>query len=349
MIGSLGTALCLAGTVASAFLTHAAPGILCGFCRLHSILRNFARRGLICGLYREVFPNAFAQRQAPRQVIALDHDALIAYTFPNWAKLFLGAYPFMFFSLMMVLQFFCCAVISIPRRSAFPGANCAGPRNQSDAFLCDGISACPQRLGPGPRQSTGCLMNKEDDPKEQQPKIGKTPDAWRSISAGKKVAPGTRGRTRHNHSFKHVYRCRRVKMPPAGSPAVMRAINGCCSKGSDRQAAASGWQSGFASRSADPFAALVLNPPNLPRWRNSPSPRTVQRVFTVRAKVWTTTRTLRRLAEAIWGAGVGFRNIFYATRSATASGFSRDCLSIAQHLYGPNWQRVRKGGTQLGL
>jgi len=62
----------------------------------------------------------------------------------------------------------------------------------------------------------------------------------------------------------------------------------------------------------DPLTGTVLNPPNLPCWRNFPLAAQVRRVFDVCAKV-DNDANAAALAEAIWGAGVGFRNVFYAT------------------------------------
>src|SRR6202790_976845 len=62
----------------------------------------------------------------------------------------------------------------------------------------------------------------------------------------------------------------------------------------------------------DPIRGVVLNPPNLPCWRNFPLAAEVQRVFHVCAKI-DNDANAAALAEAIWGAGVGFRNVFYAT------------------------------------
>jgi glucokinase len=62
----------------------------------------------------------------------------------------------------------------------------------------------------------------------------------------------------------------------------------------------------------DPRTGVVLNPPNVPCWRNFPLAAEVQRVFQVCAKV-DNDANAAALAEAIWGAGVGFRNVFYAT------------------------------------
>jgi glucokinase len=62
----------------------------------------------------------------------------------------------------------------------------------------------------------------------------------------------------------------------------------------------------------DPIRGVVLNPPNLPCWRNFPLAAEVQRLFQVRAKI-DNDANAAALAEAVWGAGVGFRNVFYAT------------------------------------
>lgn len=62
----------------------------------------------------------------------------------------------------------------------------------------------------------------------------------------------------------------------------------------------------------DPQAGVVLNPPNLPCWRNFPLAAEVQRVFGITARV-DNDGNAAALAEALWGAGVGYRNVFYAT------------------------------------
>lgn len=62
----------------------------------------------------------------------------------------------------------------------------------------------------------------------------------------------------------------------------------------------------------DPFAGMVLNPPNVPCWRNFPLAAAVERAFKLRARV-DNDANAAALAEAIWGAAVGYRNVFYAT------------------------------------
>jgi len=62
----------------------------------------------------------------------------------------------------------------------------------------------------------------------------------------------------------------------------------------------------------DPVSGVILNPPNVPCWRNFPLAAEVQRVFGFSARV-DNDGNAAALAEAIWGAGVGYDNVFYAT------------------------------------
>jgi len=62
----------------------------------------------------------------------------------------------------------------------------------------------------------------------------------------------------------------------------------------------------------DPKTGVVLNPPNVPCWRNYPLAAEVERVFGVPARV-DNDANAAGLAEALWGAGVGYTNVFYAT------------------------------------
>lgn len=62
----------------------------------------------------------------------------------------------------------------------------------------------------------------------------------------------------------------------------------------------------------DPKTGVVLNPPNLPCWRNFPLAAETEKAFGVPARV-DNDANAAGLAEAIWGAGVGYRNVFYAT------------------------------------
>jgi len=62
----------------------------------------------------------------------------------------------------------------------------------------------------------------------------------------------------------------------------------------------------------DPKTGVVLNPPNLPCWRNFPLVEAIQRAFGVPARV-DNDANAAGLAEVLWGSGAGYRNVFYAT------------------------------------
>src|SRR5215831_4613129 len=62
----------------------------------------------------------------------------------------------------------------------------------------------------------------------------------------------------------------------------------------------------------DPKAGVVLNPPNLPCWRNYPLAAELTHRYGIRVKVENDANAAA-LAEMMWGAGRGFRDIFYAT------------------------------------
>lgn len=60
----------------------------------------------------------------------------------------------------------------------------------------------------------------------------------------------------------------------------------------------------------DPKTGVVLNPPNVPCWRNFPLAAEVEKVYRVAVKV-ENDASAAALAEAHWGAGRGYRHIFY--------------------------------------
>jgi SP family arabinose:H+ symporter-like MFS transporter len=105
LIGSVGTALCLTG-VAKIFFTHTHQNYLIWL--LITYIAFFAvSQGAVIWVYiGEVFPNRVRSKgQALGSSAHWIMNAFIAYTFPQVAKSS-GAYPFMFFAAMMVLQFF---------------------------------------------------------------------------------------------------------------------------------------------------------------------------------------------------------------------------------------------------
>jgi SP family arabinose:H+ symporter-like MFS transporter len=105
LIGSVGTALCLAG-VARIFLTHQHQEYLLWFLVAYIAFFAISQGAVIWVYISEVFPNRVrAKGQALGSSSHWVMNAIIAYTFPQLAKSS-GAYPFVFFSMMMVLQFF---------------------------------------------------------------------------------------------------------------------------------------------------------------------------------------------------------------------------------------------------
>ena len=62
----------------------------------------------------------------------------------------------------------------------------------------------------------------------------------------------------------------------------------------------------------DPRSGVVLNPPNLPCWRNYPLAAELHRTFKLPVHV-DNDANAAGLAEAVWGEAKGFRYVFYAT------------------------------------
>jgi MFS transporter, SP family, arabinose:H+ symporter len=104
LIGSVGTALCLSG-VAAIFFTQQHQGWLVWI--LVAYIFFFAPLGAVIWVYiGEIFPNTV--RSKGQSLGSSSHwimNAIISALFPVMAKES-GAYPFLFFAAMMVLQFF---------------------------------------------------------------------------------------------------------------------------------------------------------------------------------------------------------------------------------------------------
>jgi glucokinase len=62
----------------------------------------------------------------------------------------------------------------------------------------------------------------------------------------------------------------------------------------------------------DPKSGIVLNPPNLPCWRNFPLAEKMRAKYSVPVKV-DNDANAAALAETLWGAAQSFRYVFYAT------------------------------------
>jgi SP family arabinose:H+ symporter-like MFS transporter len=105
LIGSVGTALCLAG-VALIFLTGRHENLLVWMLVGYIAFFAFSQGAVIWVYISEVFPNRV--RAKGQSLGSFSHwimNALISWTFPLMAASS-GGYPFVFFSAMMVLQFF---------------------------------------------------------------------------------------------------------------------------------------------------------------------------------------------------------------------------------------------------
>src|SRR5713101_477734 len=62
----------------------------------------------------------------------------------------------------------------------------------------------------------------------------------------------------------------------------------------------------------NPLTGVIINPPNLPFWHNYPLAEEMRRVYGVSVKI-DNDANAAALAEAKWGAGRGYRNVFYAS------------------------------------
>jgi glucokinase len=60
----------------------------------------------------------------------------------------------------------------------------------------------------------------------------------------------------------------------------------------------------------DPKTGVIINPPNLPCWRNYPLAGEVSKIYRVPVKV-DNDANAAALAETLWGAGRGYRNVFF--------------------------------------
>ena len=96
----------------------------------------------------------------------------------------------------------------------------------------------------------------------------------------------------------------------AGLAAVIAAIDSVRAASSS-----SGAISGIgicAPGPLDPRTGIVINPPNLPGWRNFPLAAEISKIYSLPVRV-DNDGNAAALAEALWGAGRGFRNVFCAT------------------------------------
>jgi glucokinase len=99
--------------------------------------------------------------------------------------------------------------------------------------------------------------------------------------------------------------------PAAGLATITQAIDQVCGKAiSSGTCDASLRGIGICCPGPlDPHTGIVINPPNLPCWRNFPLADEISRKYKVPVKV-DNDANAAALAEALWGAGRGYRNIF---------------------------------------
>jgi len=105
LVGSVGTAICLAG-VSAIFFSHSHEGLLVWLLIGYIAFFAFSQGAVIWVYISEVFPNTV--RAKGQSLGSFSHwfmNALISGIFPLMAASS-GAYPFVFFSVMMVVQFF---------------------------------------------------------------------------------------------------------------------------------------------------------------------------------------------------------------------------------------------------
>lgn len=62
----------------------------------------------------------------------------------------------------------------------------------------------------------------------------------------------------------------------------------------------------------DPRTGVIINPPNVPCWRNYPLAQRVSKIYQLPVQL-DNDANAAALAETIWGAGRGYQNAFYAT------------------------------------
>jgi glucokinase len=112
----------------------------------------------------------------------------------------------------------------------------------------------------------------------------------------------------------HIRHQARSPMAPhgnaaAGLAAVVAAVNMLSMSSQGRELGGIGISS---PGPLDPTTGIVINPPNLPCWRNFPLVSEIEQIYGVPVKL-DNDANCGALAEAKWGAGRSYRNVFYVT------------------------------------
>ena len=126
---------------------------------------------------------------------------------------------------------------------------------------------------------------------------------------GTKVAVGL-----VDHAGKILAQARKPMVTNAGAAGALQAVTDAIDILASSATAEGRLQSiGIcAPGPLDPKAGVVLNPPNLPYWRNFPLAEEVAKHYQLPVKL-DNDANAAALAETIWGAARGFRYVFYAT------------------------------------
>jgi len=95
----------------------------------------------------------------------------------------------------------------------------------------------------------------------------------------------------------------------AGFDSVIKAIDSMLANESGHQIESIGI---CAPGPLDPQKGIVLNPPNVPCWRNFPLAEKISARYKVPVRV-DNDANAAALAETLWGAAQGFHHVFYAT------------------------------------
>jgi glucokinase len=134
----------------------------------------------------------------------------------------------------------------------------------------------------------------------------------------------------HGETMQHT----RVPMNPRGSAeeglaAVTSAIDALVKM--VPEASGVGQRIGICARGPlDPHTGVVLNPPNVPCWRNFPLAAEVSRRYSSYVKI-DNDANAAGFAEGLWGAGRGYQNVFYA---CIGTGIGTGILLDGQTHYG---------------
>jgi glucokinase len=98
----------------------------------------------------------------------------------------------------------------------------------------------------------------------------------------------------------------------AGLAAVITAIESVQNQIADTAGVAISGIGICAPGPLDPDRGIIVNPPNLPGWRNFPLTSEISKKYDLPVKL-DNDGNAAALAEALWGAGRGFRNVFCTT------------------------------------